>query len=317
MADEVEKMKVGAKDAVHIAMLLLLIFVGLFILTWIGMLGCRSLPGWCDVYYAVVGKPKILIVSGNEGLGNPELLQTTLADPKILGARAQKLSIQNTSLGNLQQYHLVIVEKAKKISTKQLQMFIDYVKGGGRLVWTGDAGTEGFTEEELLYEDERNETGKHEIISPWARKDGDNIVSFDELISVEFKGNYCEIKQCNESFPWIGSLEPEPERTHRLINGLQQGLQFYGNFSIVEETPKNVSTRALSIKTLTRVVDETGKDYGTEFPLIVTTSPSSAFGLKFGEKVAYYAVPPEQFVEEELEKKYFTIIENMYYGMLQ
>ena len=317
MADQIEKAKTGAKDLAHIGVLLLLILVVLFLLTWTGVLGCRTLPGWCDVYYGVVGKPKILIVSGEEGLGNPDLLQTTMSDPKILGARAQRLSIQNTSLGNLQPYHLVIVEKSKKMSTKQLQMFIDYVKAGGRLVWTGDSGTELMEGDELLYKDERNETGKHETLGPWARKDGDNIVAFDELISAQFKANYCDLKLCNETFPWIGNLEPEPERTHKLITGLQQGLQFYGNFSIVEESSAKVSTRVLSIKTLTRVVDSEGKDYGNNFPAIVTTSPSSILGAKFGERVAYYAVPPEQFVEPELEKKYFTIIENMYYGMLQ
>jgi hypothetical protein len=314
---DIEKARTGAKDIAHIGILIGLIIGIIFILTWIGMLGCRTLPGWCDIYYGIVGKPKVLIVSGNEGLGNPELLQLTMSDPKILGVRAQISSINTTSIGNLQQFHLVIVEKSKQMSTQKLKMFMEYVKNGGRLVWIGDAGTELTETDELLYEDERIETGEHKILGPWARKDGDEIVGFDELISANYIGNYCEIKQCETELPWVGSLEPEPERKHKLIIGLQQGLPMYGDFTIVNETPKNVSTRVLTVETVSHIVSSEGKDYGNNFPLIITTTPTSFFGIKFGERIAYYAVPPEQFVEPEQQEKYFSIIENMYYGMLQ
>jgi hypothetical protein len=51
--------------------------------------------------------------------------------------------------------------------------------------------------------------------------------------------------------------------------------------------------------------------YGNEegiFPLII---------LSNSNKVAYYAMPPEYLIEENDKEKYFSIIENMIYGMVK
>lgn len=298
------------KDATHILILVVMLAVLLFLLTWTNVTSCRVIPGWCDIYWSVVrgGQPRILIVYGNEGMGNPDLLKAALADPNYVHVQAQMQNIDLISYGNLKNYDLVIVEKAKKISTAKLKSFIDYVNQGGRLVWTGDAGTELAEGDVQLFADERTDGAKHELLNPWARKDGDKQISFDELLSVKFVTNFCSIKACS-GIPWQGILVTDPERNHPLVYSLRQGLSLRGDFAIVNEKEDSVSTRVLSLDWQSHLIGTDKKDYGNTFPIIVTSG--------FGERVAYYAVPPEQFIDPALKEKYYSIIENMYYGMLK
>jgi len=332
------------KDATHVGILIVMLVVLLYLLTWTNVMRCRTIPGWCDVYWAVTrgGQPKILIVAGNEGLGDPYLLKDALADPNYIHVLAQVQDISTVNLGNLKNYDLVIVEKARKISTAKLKAFVDYVNGGGRLVWTGDAGTELDTDDQFLYKDERTEDDPHELIGPWARRDGENQVNFDQMISVEYLTNYCMIKRCMSSTPWQGILVTDPERQHPLVYGLKQGLSMRGDFAIVKELGDSISTRVLSLDWQSNIIGTGGtdysrivadnnspstsgypdepnradynfyvpsRDYKKIIPIVVTSG--------YGERVAYYAIPPEQFVAPEQTEKYYSIIENLYIGMLK
>ena len=297
--------------------LLALIAVLLFVATWTGVIKCGVVPFWCDTYYSVMGKPKVLIVYGNEGLGNPELLQELMADPGFVGVKPTMLQIDRVNLGNLKPYALVIVERAKKIETKKLQDFVEYVNSGGRLVWTGDSGTELGTGDDYLYADESPDANQkeHSIIGPWTRKTGDTIVSFDQLISVNYKANYCAIKPCQKEIPTIaGNLRPEPTREHPLISSLATNLVlrvFDGeDFAIVNTTSGYVTTEVLSIDYGGELFDAENKPLGSSSPIIVVSG--------VGERVAYYAMPPELFANPKLARnqKYFSIVRNMYNGML-
>lgn len=305
------------KDASHVLILIIMLAVLLYLLTWTSVIKCRAVPGWCDVYWAITkgGQPRVLIVTGTEGMGDPELLRQALADPNYIAVQAQLQNIDMISFGNLKNYDLVIVEKARKISTSKLKAFIDYVDQGGRLVWTGDAGTELAEEDSQLYADEATEGAKHELIGAWARKTGNEQVRFDQLISVNYVTNYCKIKSCT-GIPWQGILETDPSREHPLVYGLRQGLVLRGDFAIVKQTEESASTRVLSLNWQSDLVGTDGKDYGKIFPVIVTTGAANINGV-YGERVAYYSVPPEQFVSPELKDKYYSIIENLYLGMLK
>lgn len=302
------------KDAYHIGFLIALVLIIVGVLTWTGVVRCSQIPGWCEVYYAIKGQPKILIVYGTDGLGDPDLLAEKLRDPRVVGAaNISKEDIERVSLGNLKDFDMVIVERAKQIDTDKLESFMAYVDGGGRLVWTGDAGTSLGNNDVELHENEVDVNAAPVLLGPWARRTEDKAVRFDKYISVQYNGMFCDIKKCNSGI--IGNLQPESGVDHKLIFGLAKGLtvkigntpdSFNGNFALVKDFGIG-STRVLSLETLGAVVDDKGKNFGQVFPLIVTSG--------VGERIAYYAIPPEQYLKEPM--KYNTLIENLYYGMLR
>ena len=103
------------KDLVHIGVLIALVAIVVFLLTWTGVMKCSVIPGWCNSYYFLVrgGTPRILIVSGETGMGDPDLLAQTLGNPTYAGIRATQGNIELVSLGNLKQYDLVIIVEAQ------------------------------------------------------------------------------------------------------------------------------------------------------------------------------------------------------------
>ncbi|MDD5148783.1 MAG: hypothetical protein PHH08_04945, partial [Candidatus ainarchaeum sp.] len=290
---------------------------------------------WCNAYWGVVGYanggPKVLIVYGNDGLGNPDgpceegtqqcSLKELLANPEILGVRADTMRISSVNLGNLRNYNLVIVEKAKTMETKHMRALVDYYNQGGRLVWTGDAGTELGPDDQYLYTNERSETDKNTIIGPWARKEDDVAVSLDQVLSVEYKTNYCKIKTCPPSQPlYVGKLLPETSQSHPLIYGIGTTLPLYvfrdEDFGVVQTISGGVTTEALTLDLQSNLVGTDGKDWGKQLPLIVASG--------VGDRAAYYALPPEYYANPKLYKyqkpgspgPYFLPIENLYWGMI-
>ncbi len=296
------------KDAYHVALAIGMVLLILGLLTWSGLIPCRDVPGWCSVYYGIKGPPKTLIVFGNEGLGNPDELAQLLRDPRYTGAtNISRQEIDFISAGNLIQFDLVIVTRAREMSTSKIQAFMEYADAGGRLVWTGDAGTQLTKDDQFLYTDDVDENATHEIISPWARRDVENntAVRFDNYISVDYLGNWCSLRDCEIS-QQVGKLTPESGADHRLIFGTAPNLRLYGDFALVEDRGLG-STRVLSVDTETIVHNAENEELGRVFPIIVTSG--------VGEKVAYYAVPPELFAEEPM--KYFQFLVNLYNGMLR
>jgi len=141
------------KHGMHVAVLLGLIFVLLFLLSFSGVMKCSQLPlageAWCNVYWAIkgftTGGPRVLIVYGETGLGNPVggegSLEQLLENPDILGVHPDTLPIDRVNFGNLKNYDMVIVDRAKMIETKQLRAFIDYAsQPTGGVHWDSRVG---------------------------------------------------------------------------------------------------------------------------------------------------------------------------------
>lgn len=297
MADY-EKTKMVLSDVWHVVMLVVLVVLLLGTITWMGLIRCSQLPGWCEVYdplyLSLTGKKEILIVSGEDGLGNPQLLERKLRDPRLVGVTAHLARLSSIGIRNLQDYDLVIVEKARTMSTKQLQYFIDFADSGGKLVWTGDAGTRLTAEDTPLFEDDIDENAEHVLMSPWARRDGKKAVRFDTVISVAYIGNYCELSDCSKNIP-VGGLITETTGNHLLIYGLAEdqmlyvsnALGDYRDFAVVKEPESIGSKRILTLDYGSILRDRQGNEFGRYFPVIVTSG--------VGEKIAYYAQPIEQF----------------------
>jgi len=311
------------KDAMHVVILLALIFSLIFVLTWTDTMSCSFIPGWCGAYYTILGSPKVAVVHGESGLGEPELLQEKMANPRSLGVRPTLLNIEYVNPGNLAQYDLVIVEKARKMSTEKVTMFIDYANFGGKLIWTGDAGAELADSGKFLHTDEvsTDANAPHDVIGPWARKLDNRPVRLDQLLGVEYIDNYCDMRQCNAAGEnCVGLLNPV-SNDNRLVYGFGSGQQFCvskkRNFAIVKPVHSGTSTVVMTIDFLGNFIAG-GENYGNNLPLIITNSKSRLFGLHMGQNVAYYALPPEYFLNDEVseEHRYTSLLENMYLAMV-
>ncbi|MBU0662247.1 hypothetical protein KKH30_05135, partial [Candidatus Micrarchaeota archaeon] len=261
----------------RIAILAVLVVALLGVIMWIFGCSIIPVPGACDVWWGVMGEPKVLIVHGDDGLGNPQLLQSAMESKEHLGLRVRVAHLDTITLGNLKDYDLIIVEQARTMSTKKMKMLVDYALGGGRLVWTGDAGAEGaegdmflkaheyaglaicddidtqkMWEERGLRISDVNCTWRSEIsdIGPWARRyeDGDRnfAIKLDEMLNIKYIGNYCQFKDCKNDLPDIGKLDAGDEREHPLVLGIRPGLRMNGDFAIVEEG-SGLSTRVLGV----------------------------------------------------------------------
>ena len=295
-------------------------------LIFTGILGCNVIPGGCEVYYTVLkgGQPEILIAYGEGGLGNHVELEKVFNDRDILNAKVRSMEISKLSYGNITDYDLIIVEEAKQICSTQLRLFEYYVNTGGRLVWTGDAGTElcsGNVEGEryaeydsLLLESQTDDGGLEKPIGPWARNDNGKQFRFDEILGVNYKGNYCEFGNCesDELKGWIEITNDE----HKLTYGLSPTIPFKGEFAVVKLKSTSNTRMVATLDHGSNLIGEaegkpwleegTKHNFGKLLPFIVSS--------QVGERVAYYASPLEEFVKGE--EKYKAIIEQMYYGML-
>jgi hypothetical protein len=306
----------------------------LLILIWAGVVRCGSFPYLCDVYYTVVGSPRVAIVSGDDGLGDPNALQTMLLNPEIVGAENVALiGIDQVTLGNLKNYKLVIVEHARKLSREQLEMFMQYVnQNGGRLVWIGDAGVEPTDDELERYNDLKgiigSDTGDENLPAQtkndlseamktaWVRisenADSYSITDFGAFLGVRYAGNYCQLRgqaRCSENLFTAGTLVPESTGNHPLIYGMAPSLIFKirrdRDFSVVKSIPNSNTNLVLTLNFGGNIVAENKTNIGKAVPFIVTSG--------FGERVAYYAYPPEYMVQDN---NAFLLIKRMTTGML-
>ncbi len=311
---------------------ILMVIILLYLFVWAGTMRCRNIPGMCSLYWGtqtlVTGKqqPSILIVynpADKEGLGNPYLLERTIRDNKIIGMNVRLENINYLSEEKLKKEAMVIVTRSRKISTPKLEMFVNYVAKGGRLVWIGDAGTETETSMDmLLTKGDVEGSFDGNIISGWARLDKDGyMIRFDDFLGVSYLTNYCQVKDCETKIHTVpGGLQMEfkrplsnngvliPSSDHPNVYGLRSYLEVKDDFAIVEVTKP--MTNPLKLDYGSRLFKDTNVSYGERgvFPLIV---------LSNSNRVAYYAMPPEYLIEEDDKEKYMSIVENMMYGMLR
>jgi hypothetical protein len=331
-----------AQQGIRAAILIGLIFALLFVVTFTGVMKCSQLPlageAWCDVYWGIktfaTGGPKVLIVYGDSGLGNPIAsgngpedngsLEYLLAAPGGLSVHADKQHVDNVSYGVLKNYDIVIVDRAKQIETKQLRAFIEYATNptGGTLIWTGDAGTQLGPDDHLLYTKDKNpDDDLNRALGPWSRRDGDYMVSFDELLGIKpVDANhitFCSMVNCVEGKPlWAGTMVTEPSGNHPLIIGISGALPLYvfkgQDFAIVETLSGGITNEVLSLDFGTEM-STPGYDLNRSAPLIVTSG--------IGERIIYYALPLEYYANPRIEEAgkgtYLLPIENMYYGTIK
>jgi hypothetical protein len=323
---------INKKTLLKTITIILLIIIMLYLLVWAGTIRCRSVPGMCSLYWGTqtlfTGKqqPSILIVynpNDTDGLGNPYLLEKTIKENKILKMNIRLENINYLSEEKLKQEALVIVTRSRKISTPKLEMFINYVSKGGRLVWVGDAGVEVETSADtLLTKGDIDGSFDSNTINGWARLNSDNyLVRFDDFIGAQYQKTYCQIKDCEEKTYVVsgglqlnfkrpktnnGVLVPTPD--HVIVKGLKSFLEIKDDFAIVETL--RPMTIPLKLDYGSRLFEDDKIYYGSEgvFPIII---------LSNSNRVAYYAIPPEYFVEEDDKAKYLSIIENMLYGLLR
>lgn len=320
------------KNGIHVAILLGLIFALLFLLSFSGVMKCNELPlaggAWCGVYWSIMGEPRVLIVYGESGLGNPiggeGSLEQLLENPDILGVHPDTLPIDRVNFGNLINYDIVIVDRAKMIETKQLRAFIRYAlePTGGVLIWTGDAGTQlGPKDAYLLTTDKDPDNDLNEIIGPWSRQEDGYMINFDELLGIRLidvnKTNFCQLTNCPQGkIINVGNIVTEPSGTHPLIRGISRSLPLYifkgEDFTVVETLSGSLTNEVLSLDFGTEM-DAAGYDLNRSVPLIVTSG--------IGERIIYYAMPLEYFANPKLREAgkgpYYLPLENMYYGSLK
>ena len=76
-------MQLITQNVSRIVMAIVLVVVLLGLLTWTGIIRCSQIPGWCDVYYSVMGQPRVLIAHCGNGMGDPEDLQLELVSRNL------------------------------------------------------------------------------------------------------------------------------------------------------------------------------------------------------------------------------------------
>ena len=305
--------------------IILLIFVLLMLLTWVNIVKCGDIPGWCSVYYGIMGQPDILIMYGTDGIGDPFKLKALFEDRTVLTIK-KRVDIKPldymVDYSKISGYDLVIVDRAKTMTYDEMKIFFDYANKGGRLVWIGDSGTSAPANEKPISEKDVNpQSTTDKDYSGWIRAniDGD-VLNFSELISVEFLGNFCDLKNCaNPYTEYIGKMLAEGSSS--LTKQMLSTAKLYGTFSLVKTKKKISTTVALMLDYQSHLITNGGEDLGNIQPLIVSS------GL--GGKVAYYAVPPEHFFDfsgggavkitdfVNTGMYYGVLVENLYYGMLE
>jgi len=282
------------------------------VLTWSNLIQCGIVPGWCTVYYDIVGHPRVLIAYGNDGLGNPYKLETIFQNRDILGARTVTRNIDNITSGTLGEYDVVVVTRAKTMGVDKLQMFQDYVNDGGRLVWTGDAGTTG-----LLGEKDPKDYNVKNASLGWTRiTNDDTILEFNNTISAEYIDNYCNIVNCSGPTAYVGNLMHNEDSI--ISQELLPNANMAGDFAVVKLINNTSTVKDLWLDHRADIIDKSANatDYD-RYPAIIIIS-----GL--GGKTVYSAIPLEFFVDVDSDEYrtgntgmfYATIIENLYYHLI-
>ncbi len=320
--------------------LIVLLFVLLVILTWTNIVKCSTIgPFWCNAYWEVMGTPKILIAYGQDGLGNANKLQDIFNDKDILRVRTITRDLRFITSGTLDEYDLVIVTQAKTMTAEQVEMFYDYAQAGGKLIWTGDAGTASSNTEKTpkqIYDEEYKNMSSDKTItaeeeaslrelattmninvnennlsatngtSSWVRitKEG-NVIELNKLISADYIDNFCNVVNCMDRRSFVGHMMHNEDSF--ISYKLPQSSELNGDFAVVSLI-NNTSTKLdLMVDTRSTIVtkDINARNIERNLPLIIVS------GL--GEKIIYSAVPLEYYVDLNSVYGYDPINTGMYY----
>lgn len=129
------------KEIPHIIVFAILVFILLFVVTKFKWVSCNQVPGdWCSVYCQVAGNSRVAFLQGEGGVGDPEELNRIINKNRVF-TYAERVPMNELSLGVLKNYELMIVEGAKNITPFQVNAIKGYASQGGSLLWVADSGT--------------------------------------------------------------------------------------------------------------------------------------------------------------------------------
>jgi len=144
---------IQAKLIVNLVVVVFLLIGILLVLQYFNFLYLRDVPvigGWLmDTYEHVFGVPRVLILHGDDSIGDWVAMRDMLS--KRLIFYSEELDVRKFESGigqRLGEYGLIIVEDVRTIDKSILISFEEYVKSGKNLIWVGDAGTQGVVEYE-------------------------------------------------------------------------------------------------------------------------------------------------------------------------
>jgi len=278
-------------DYVKSAIILIILIFGLiFTLTTTNIIHCQSVgQSWCKLYFSIVGRPRILVVYGSDGLGNVNKLMSILQNREILGLSVQNQNIDYISTTNyLEKFKMVIVTQARTMSSDQVKMFFDYATHGGILVWTGDAGV-------ASYPDDKNPSDYNfPNAGPWIRIDSKNeIINFGKLISAKYIDNFCNYTNCSSpTNGYVGHLKADPDST--ITNGIPPNQELHGDFALVTLINNTSTFEDLELDTSSNLIGkapEDSKGLGHVFPIMIRSG--------IGKNIIYLASPIEYLVDSD------------------
>ena len=266
------------KTGINVGFLILAGLAILFLVTKYGYIHCSTIPHWCKVYAtinkAIYGRsyPLILILHGDRGLGDPLFLEKYIRNKCHYNVHSR--DIGSVSLGNLENFDVVVVEKARYLTADQLEMLWDFVAKGGKLVIIGDVGVEGPEEEYLTWED-LGEKNKEGIVNPWDRKKEDGtIIDFgSSLLGLKFYGIY------GEKNSFSGELRTEDDI---LTDGMPRILDLNTAFAVT----KPYGTSVLGSPKVVAYITGVGSVGGAR--------PPYPAAVRIGYRLIYLAYPPEE-----------------------
>lgn len=158
------------KDLTHLVVLAVLVVVLLVVLTKFQWIHCSAIPGWCNVYCDVITRShaQVALIYGppGSGIGNPvasDLETRGSFENEIRALRPDiallPISVDDLSAGLLKRYDVVILERARRMSTRQIRVLTDFVERGGTLVFVGDSGAEQYVDPyDLLLAQQENQS---------------------------------------------------------------------------------------------------------------------------------------------------------------
>jgi hypothetical protein len=286
-----------AKLIVNMVVVVFLIVGLLLVLQYFNFLYLRDLPvagSWLmDMYERVFGVPKVLILHGDDSLGDWVTLRDKLSNNLIFYSEDIDANKYSAGLGTkLKQYGLVIVIDVQRLDKDKLLNLRDYVKAGGNLIWVGDAGTRGVVE----YDNRiiANQTG-------WKRK----IVCIDEITMSECVcDTYDDINSTCKFLPGAAD-QTEIDLTQYM------GITFMKNVPVQDAELEIVDDAHWAVVGIKRsfTINNTNKitsvsnDYSTALVANVNIGEDAYPGIIINDNpgsegaIIYFAYPPENTME--------------------
>jgi hypothetical protein len=277
---------------INAGILLLLIVASIYLATKYGFIHCSILPHWCSLYSKmntmIYGRvyPSVLLLYGDNGMGDPHLVERYIRNVCRYHIRA--VPVSSVSLGNLQNYDVVIVEHARYLTAEQLASLWDFAAKGGRLVLIGDVGVDGPKDEFLTWKD-LGEENKQGIVNRWDRKKPDGTI-------VDFGSSVLGLRYLGVSGKKGGLTGMVYFNEDMLTDGLPRSLELRSPFTATEITNKSV----FGPITVAGVINDTKEVNGVKppFPAVI----------RIGYRIIYVAYPPEEAGEDHM-LLYFNLCE--------